>query len=237
MPRAVRRSTTRRPTLPVPPSISVGAWLMLGPPAAAGPGARVIAPPGEPGQRSEDDALKPAGRERSLDLVLELLGEQGQIERPRDAAQHRAALLGEADGGLEELLHVQRRAHLDADERVTVADVREVVLLAGGDDDHLARPCHDPLAAHPEAHRALDDLEALLLLRVDVPATGDPPARGELEVDRQQLAARVRPGPSERDPLSAGRVLECLSCLRHARSDLVVECDTSSFARQRTVYD
>jgi len=133
--------------------------------------------------------------------------EQGEIERPRDAAQHRAALLGEADGGLEELLHLQCRAHLDADERVLVADIREVVPLASGDDDHLAGPRDDPLASHLEAHRALDDLEALLLLRVDVLGTRDPSARGKLEVHREQLAARYRRCLPERDPLSAGRVV------------------------------
>src|ERR687896_1105949 len=190
-PRAVRRSATRRP---------------------------VTAAPREPGQRCENDALQPAGRERSLYLVLELLGEQGEVERPRDAAQHRAVLLGEADGGIEELLHLQRRAHLDANERVTVADVREVVLLARWDDDNLTGPRDDPLASHPEAHRALDDLEALLLLRVNMLAARDPPARGQLEVDRQELAARVRRCLAERDPLPAGRVFECLSCVCHASS-------------------
>src|ERR671915_111823 len=176
------------------------------------------AAPREPGQRREDDALQPPGRERSLYLVLELLGEQGQVERPRNATHHRAALLGEADGGLEELLHLQSRAHLDADERVTVADVREVVLPAGGDDDHFAGSRDDPLAAHPEAHRALDDLEALLLLRVDVLATRDPPVRGKLEVDREQLAVRFRRCLAERDALAACRVLECLSSVNHTSS-------------------
>ena len=165
---------------------------------------------------ASDDALHPAGRERSLDLVLELLREHGEVERPRDPAEHRAALLGEADGGLEELLHLQRRAHLDADERVTVADVREVVLLAGRDDDRLAGPRDDPLASQLEAHRALDDLEALLLTRVNVLAARDPPVRRKLEVDRQQLAARGRRRLAERDALSAGRVLECLSDVCHA---------------------
>jgi hypothetical protein len=153
---------------------------------------RLTAAPGQPCERCEDDALKPAGRERTLDLVLELLGEQGEVEGPRDAAQHRAALLGEADGGLEELLHSQRWAHLDADERVTFADIREVVLLAGGHDDHLTGPRDHPPASHLESHRALDHLEALLLVRVDVLTTRDPSVRRKLEVDRQQLAARTR---------------------------------------------
>ena len=196
---------------------------MLGPPPAALPGAAARRRLASQGQRREDDALQPAGWERSLYLVLELLGEQGEVEGHRDAAQHRPALLGEADGGLEELLHLQCRAHLDADERVIVADIGEVVLLARGDDDHLAGPRDDPLASHPEAHRAFDHLEALLLLRVDVLATRNPSVRGKLEVDRQQLAARVRRCLAERDSLSACRVLECLSCVRHSRSDLVVD--------------
>ena len=100
---------------------------------------------------------------------------------------------------------------LDADERLVVTDVREVVLLAGGNDNNLAGPGDDPLASHLEAHRAFDDLEPLLLERVDVLAPGDPAVRGELEVDRQQRAGRLRRGLAERDPLAAGGVLECLS--------------------------
>lgn len=202
---------------------------MLGRPAAAAPSV------GDRGasrasQRREDDALQPAGRKRRLYFVLELLGEQGEVEGPRDAARHRATLLGEADGGLEEVLHLQCRAHLDADEGVVAADIREVVLLTRGDDDHLAGPRDDPLASHLEPHRALDDLEAFLLVRVDVLATRDPPVRGKLEVDREQFAARYRRCLAERDPLSACRVLECLSSVSHRRSDLVAECKASSLS-------
>ncbi len=60
------------------------------------------------------------------------------------------------------------------------------------------RPTAPPPFARPRAHRALDDLEALLLLRVDVLAPRDPSVRGKLEVDRQQLVARIRRCLAER---------------------------------------
>jgi hypothetical protein len=69
-----------------------------------------------------------------------------------------------------------------------------------GDHDDLARPGDDAFAAHPEPHRSLDDLEALLPLRMDVLAARDVPARGELEIDRQQLAVGLRCGPADGDP-------------------------------------
>ncbi len=75
--------------------------------------ARAIPAPGEPGQRREHRSLHPARRERCLHLLLELAHEQSELERLRDATQHRASLLGEADGGLEQLLHLKGGSDLD----------------------------------------------------------------------------------------------------------------------------
>ena len=180
--------------------------------------ARATAAPGEPGERGEREALHPARRERRLHLVLELAHEQRQVERPREAAAQRAPLLGEADRGLEHPLHLERGSHLDADERAGVAEVGEVVRHAGGHDDDLAGAGDDALAAHPEAHRAVDDLEALLLLRVNVQRARHAAAGRELEVDRDQLAVGVCRGLAERDPLAACGVLECQSCVGHVGS-------------------
>jgi hypothetical protein len=61
-----------------------------------------------------------------LHFIFELAREEGEVERPWDAAHHRAPLLGEGNGCLEELLHLESGADLDANERVLVADVGEV---------------------------------------------------------------------------------------------------------------
>ena len=44
--------------------------------------------------------------------------EEREVQRLRDAAEHRVSLVGERDRGLEETFHLQGRAHFDADERV-----------------------------------------------------------------------------------------------------------------------
>jgi AcrR family transcriptional regulator len=93
--------------------------------------------------------------------------------------------------------------------------VGEVVTDAGRDDDHRAGAGDDPLPSQPEAHRALDDLEALLLQRVAVQATRHAGIRRQFEVDRDELAVRSRGGLAEGDPLAARGVLECLSWVCH----------------------
>ena len=89
---------------------------------------------------------------------------------------------------------------------------------AGGDDNDLAGSRDDPVASHLEAHRAFDDLEALLLQRMDVLATRNAATGGELEVDCQQLAVGIRRGLADRDPLAARGILKYLSCRSHDAS-------------------
>ena len=112
------------------------------------------------------------------------------------APEHRASLLGECDRGLEELLHLERGPDLDPDERGLVAGVGEVVRDAGRDDDDVAGLGDDPLAPHPEAHRAADHLEALLLVWVDVQAAGYAAAllgaRGRSRQARRRSPRRLR---------------------------------------------
>jgi len=159
--------------------------------------------------------LKPPRRERRLHLVLELRHEQGEVERLRDASQHRASLLGQPDRCLEQLLHPQRGAHLDHDERLVVARVREVVAYTGRDDDRFTWSGDDPLAADSEAHRAVHDLEPLLLQRVDMQASRYPTPRWKRQLDGQQFAVRLRGRFAERDPLSTRGVRQCLSWISH----------------------
>ena len=160
-----------------------------------------------------------------MHLLLEFARKQGEVERLRDALHHRAPLFGERDRRFEELLDLERGSYLDADERVLVAGVREVVRDAGRDDDHGAGAGDDPLPSQREAHRALDDLEALLLQRVAVQAARHAGVLREFEVDSHELAVGLRGGLAEGDPLAARGVLECLSwvchhCLRNNTSVL-----------------
>jgi hypothetical protein len=89
--------------------------------------------------------------------------------------------------------------------------------LAGGDRDDLAGAGDDLLQAHAERHRALDDLEALLLLGVDMGA-GHGAVGGELQLDLEQLAVGVGGGLDEGDLLAADGVLDRLSCVGHLGS-------------------
>jgi hypothetical protein len=86
--------------------------------------------------------------------------------------------------------------------------------VAGRDDDDVARLGDDRLEAELELHAALDDLEALLLLAVHVQA-GDMTVRGQLEVEGEQVAARVGRGLPEGEGLAADGVRDRLSAVGH----------------------
>jgi hypothetical protein len=85
--------------------------------------------------------------------------------------------------------------------RRLVAAVRELVRHPGGDGHHVTGLGDHGLAAHLELHGAAEDLEALLLDRVHVPAR-HVPVRRELEVELEQLAVGVGRGLPERDALA-----------------------------------
>src|SRR3954470_7227992 len=166
------------------------------------------------GERRKHRADDRRRREGRLDLAAVLADEERQVQRLRHALGRRPAVLGEGDGRLEELLHLERRADLDADLGGLVTRVLERVDLAGRHRDDVAGAGDDLLQAHAEGHRALDDLEALLLLGVDVRA-GHGAVGGELEFDLDQLAVGVRSSLDEGDLLAADGVLEGLSCVSH----------------------
>ena len=68
----------------------------------------------DPSQRCEHEPLEPERRERGPHFVAELAREEGELERLGDAAEHRPTLLGKRDRCLEQLLHFQCGADLDA---------------------------------------------------------------------------------------------------------------------------
>src|SRR3954468_22590815 len=172
---------------------------------------------GEQRDRRHRRLLHPRRRERAAHLAAELAGELGQRERARHAARQRAAVLRQADGGLEQLGHLQRRADLDASTGDALAAVGELVRLAGRNGDDVAGLGDDRLAAELEAHRALDDAEALGLLRVDVQA-GDLAVRRQLEVEGEQLAVALGSGGDEGDGLPRDGVRDLHSGVCHAET-------------------
>ena len=177
--------------------------------------ARVVAAParhrGERGQQRVDDGR---GREGRADLALEALHEQGEVQRLGHARGHHVPVVGELGGGDQEVLHRQGGQHLHAGAGLAVAAVGELVHPAGGDDDRVAGLGDD--RAHPEAelHRALEDLEPLLLLGVHVGA-GHAAVGGQRELELEQLAVRVGGGAEELDALPADGVLDDLSGVGH----------------------
>ena len=125
------------------------------------------------------------------------------MERLGHALASCVALERELDRGLEQLLHVERGDDLDAAARDLVAAVGETMHAAGGDDDGVAGTRHDLAQAHAELHRALEHVEGLRLLGVNVRA-GHVAVGAELELDLQLLAVGVGGGPQEvmRSPLT-----------------------------------
>ena len=80
-------------------------------------------------------------------------------------------------------------------------------------------PASATIVRMPEAelHRALEHVEALLLLRVHV-RTGDVAVGGQLELELEQLAVGVGSGLEEGDALAADGVVDGLSGVSHDRS-------------------
>jgi hypothetical protein len=97
------------------------------------------------------------------------------------------------DGGLEQVLHVERGDDLDAAARGLVAGVLELVHRAGRDDDGVARLGYHAAPALVELHAPGLHVEALFLLRVHV-RSRDVAVRCELELELEQLAAGVAGG-------------------------------------------
>src|SRR4051794_6177073 len=135
-------------------------------PAHARP--RTASPPGEPGQRRERQPLHPARGHRRLDLVLELPHEQREIERPGDAAAHRAPLLGESDRRLEQALHLEGGSHLDVHDGVASPAVAEACGTAAGITATSPGTAGPPPPPPPEGQLPFPPPQALPPQRVDL---------------------------------------------------------------------
>src|SRR5262249_24818232 len=95
-----------------------------------------------------------------------------------------------------------------------VGRVPEMVQRARLDDDDVAGPRRELLVADGELALAVDDLEALRLVRVDV-RRGEKPARVDGDVDQHVLASRLRRGLEERDVLTRDGVHDGVSLANH----------------------
>jgi hypothetical protein len=96
------------------------------------------------------------------------------------------------------------------------------VRRAGRDGEPLAGAGDEPLAADPEADRAAEDHEALLLARVHV-GRGDEAVRLHVRLDHDGLAVRLTARLPEDDALAGDRILDRVSCANH-RSILLSSC-------------
>ena len=179
----------------------------------------------ERGQRGHQRAHDPGGRERGPDLALEAARRTApgaaawacpcasRCPRARARRWSRAAAPCRARGR-------PRRGRAAG----VVAAVGELVHAAGRDDDGLAGAGDDRAQAEAELHRALEHVEALLLLGVDVRA-GDV-AVGESSSSNSSsspsVSAAVR-RKSMRSPLTG--LLDGLSCVGHSGAPSVGVCE------------
>lgn len=104
--------------------------------------------------------------------------------------------------------HLERGSDLHADERGLIAGIGEVVGHARRDDDGVAPARRGRARVFPEAHQAFDDLQALLLERVEVRTARDAAAGWELDSIAMNsplvsAVAKCSPRPSRR-PLCEG---------------------------------
>jgi hypothetical protein len=101
------------------------------------------------------------------------------------------------------------------------------VRRARRDDEDVSGPRGALLARDPEGRRPGEDLEPLLLLRVNV-GGGDEATRAEDEIELQQLAVGVGGGLQERESFAGDRVLERLAGAGHDRAHLLERLPSSA---------
>ena len=111
-------------------------------------------------------------------------------------------------------LELQRGAHLADEVGLLLAGVPELVWRAGGNGDALAGAGDELLAADPEADAAAEDLETLLLARVDMGGR-DEAVRLHEGLDHDGLAVRLAACLPEDDALAGDGVVDRVSCVNH----------------------
>ena len=163
----------------------------------------------------EPDPLHDGRRERELNRVEVGLRDHREVQRVRHPLAVRLAVGGEREHRLDQRLELQRGPDLADEVRDLVAGVPELVRRAGGHGEALAGAGDELLAADLEADGAAEDLEALLLARVDV-RRGDEAVRLDVGLDHDGRAVRLTARLPEDETLAGDRVLDRVSCADHA---------------------
>jgi len=115
---------------------------------------------------------------------------------------------------LEELLEVERRTHEQPDVAGLVSIVRQPVPNARRHHLRITRPEEELLASDRGRERAIEDLEPLLLDRMEV-LHRDPAARFEGQDRLQEGTAGRLAGLDELDPIPLAWVLDHQPWVRH----------------------
>jgi hypothetical protein len=114
--------------------------------------------------------------------------DHGEAQQVRHALAVRLAVGGQGEHRLEQRLELQCGADLADELCDVVTGVPEPVRCAGRDGQTVSRSRDELLAPDAEADAAADDLEALLLRRVDV-CGGDEAVRLHVGLDHHCFAA------------------------------------------------
>src|SRR5207247_9747524 len=118
-------------------------------------------------ERGDQRPLHDRGQEWELGLVAVLLRHHGDLQRVREAAPAELAIPRETEELLEAFLGPQGGAELDERVQLVLAIVPEPVDGTSRHQDALPGPCAPQPPADPNPRPPRDDLEPLLLPRVD----------------------------------------------------------------------
>ena len=168
----------------------------------------------ERGGEGEPEPLQPGRRERQSDVAEVVACDDREPERVGHALAVHLAVLGQREHRLDELLEAEGGPHLAHEVGSLLADVAEAVRRPRRHEHAVAWLRHDRLLAEPELELAREDLEALLLGRMDV-GRGDGAVGLDERLDDDGLAVRVGRGPAEHQRLAGGGVRDGLSCGDH----------------------
>src|SRR5712691_3184842 len=189
-------------------------WRWAGPHSVARIESAVAEPRTDRCERSDQRPLHDRRHKRELRLVAVLLRHHGDLQRVREAAPAELAVPPETEELLETFLGPQGGAELDEHVQLVVAVVPEPVDGPSRHHDALAGLCALQPPADPNPRPPRDDLEPLLLQRVDV-GKRHRSARAKEIVEREHGTARVVGRPPEHEPFAGDRVLERRALLRH----------------------
>src|SRR5829696_1813570 len=117
------------------------------------------------------------------------------------------AVCREPEHRFDQLLELERRPHLADEVRFVVASVPELVSRPGRNGHTLTRTHDDLLRTEPEAEGPAQDLEPLLLVRMNVGGR-DEAVRLDEGLEHDRLAVRLAGGLPEDEPLAGDRVLD-----------------------------